>query len=134
MIARRSLITAALGALGAGASGVRADDILSAGGGVYRGPDDWSNRIEVAHTAEPPAFWSAARPLRDELYKEQHRLERQIKIGRGMPADIAAMRSWSAVVKQGKVEKRLLELDNALRALDEESTALPILRKFGLLP
>jgi len=133
MIARRSLITAALGALGAGASGVKPKDILGSVGGIYSGPNDyWSNSPEVA--GGPPAFWTSTQPLRDALYKEQARLERQIKLSGGMPADLAAKRSWSAVVKQGKLEKRMNELDNALHALDNEATALPLLRKFGLLP
>lgn len=135
MIGRRSLITAVLGAIGAGASGVTASDVIKSAAGLDAPLPDKpypSSLGDVACENEPSSWWQASSSLRDALHHEEMRLERSMY--QALPPNIAAMRSWSAVVKRGTVEKRQREIRRALRALDEERTATALMRKLGLLP
>jgi hypothetical protein len=135
MIGRRSLITAALGALGAGASGVKAGDLVKVAAGIgLQGPDPHSNvPMPVADFGDfggPGNWFRASEQLRELLRDEEEMLERAMY--NGLPADIAAKRSWSNVVKYGKARDRLRRLRAARRAVSEEHTALPIMRKLGI--
>lgn len=133
MIGRRSLITAALGALGAGASGVKAGDLVKAASGIdvaglngnYPSPP-----FSCGSDDDTASWWRASEPLRNALYEAESKIERAMRSG--IPADIASKKSWSPVVKHGKAEKRLQEIRRALRALDQENTAVAMLKRLGI--
>ena len=132
MIGRRSLITAALGLAGSSLSGVKAGDMVKAASGIDAtlpsGP--YPMPTPVFEAGGPPAWWSASEQLRSALYEEQSKLERSMNCA--LPADIASKKSWSPVVKHSKAEKRLAEIRRAIRALDNENTAVAMLKKLGI--
>ena len=134
MIGRRSLITAALGALGASASGVKASDVVRAaaglGSGTMDGPNPFEGPCVTVGGVDISGWWSATEPLRNAISDEEEQLERAMY--NGLPADIAAKRSWSGVVKQSKAQERLRKLRATRRALEQEDSALSILRELGI--
>ena len=130
MIGRRAIITAALGALGAGASGVKPSDVVKASMGL---PSPEPAQYSPDHPypiGQSDDFYRVSSKYRNVLHDERNLLIAQIQ--RGLPADLASKRSWSATYKDGVARKRLLAIGQAINSLEHPDTARFVLSKLGI--
>lgn len=79
---------------------------------------------------EIPAFWDKGGAIRKTLWVKRERQDRSRHAV--PPPHIAAMRSWSGTFKDMQAEKERAEVQRLIDLLEDEVTAVKLLRRLGV--